>query len=109
LSESAQRELLVSVLDDPAEAKAQFQAMLATWSRGDVAGIAKTFDTDMKKTPELRDALLKRRNARWAQWLDDRMDRPGTVLVAVGAGHLAGSDSVQEMLRARGFKAKRLQ
>jgi uncharacterized protein YbaP (TraB family) len=54
-------------------------------------------------------ALLKRRNARWAQWLDKRMDRPGTVLVAVGAGHLAGSDSVQEMLRARGFKAKRLQ
>jgi uncharacterized protein YbaP (TraB family) len=109
LSEGAQRELLVSVLDDPAEAKKQFEAMLATWSRGDVAGIARTFDTEMKKTPELREVLLKGRNARWAQWLDDRMDRPGTVLVAVGAGHLAGSDSVQEMLRARGFQAKRLQ
>jgi uncharacterized protein YbaP (TraB family) len=109
LSEAAQRQLLIGVLDDPAEARKQFEAMLATWSRGDVAGIARTFDTEMKKTPELRDALLKRRNARWAQWLDERMDRPGTVFVAVGAGHLAGSDSVQEMLRARGFKAKRLQ
>ena len=109
LSETAQRELLVSVLDDPAEAKAQFAAMLATWSRGDVEGIAKTFDTEMKKSPELREALLRRRNARWAEWLDERMDRPGTVLVAVGAGHLAGSDSVQEMLRARGLKARRVQ
>lgn len=109
LSESAQRELLLSVLDDPARAKAQFQAMLATWSRGDVAGIAKTFDTELKKNPELREALVRRRNARWAQWLDDRMDQPGTVLVAVGAGHLAGRDSLQEMLRARGLTARRVQ
>jgi len=109
LSETAQRGLLESALDDPAEAKAQFQAMLATWSSGDVEGIARTFDTEMKETPELREVLLRRRNARWAQWLDDRMDRPGTVLVAVGAGHLAGADSVQEMLKARGLVARRVQ
>lgn len=109
LSEAAQRELLESVLDDPAEAKARFAAMLATWSRGDVEGIARTFDTEMRKSPELHEALLKRRNARWAEWVDARMDRPGTVLVAVGAGHLAGRDSVQELLKARGLKARRIQ
>lgn len=109
LSESAQRDLLVSVLDDPAEAKAQFEAMLATWSKGDVEGIARTFDSEMRKSPELHEALLKRRNARWAEWLEKRMERPGTVLVAVGAGHLAGSDSVQEMLGKRGLKARRVQ
>jgi uncharacterized protein YbaP (TraB family) len=30
-------------------------------------------------------------------------------MVAVGAGHLAGQDSVQEMLAARGLKAERVQ
>lgn len=109
LSEDAQRDLLEGALEDPAAARAQFAQMLAVWSRGDVAGIARTFDADMKDTQELRSALLTRRNANWAAWLDDRLDRPGTAFVAVGAGHLAGSDSVLEMLRARGLTARRLQ
>jgi hypothetical protein len=53
--------------------------------------------------------LLTRRNARWAEWIDARLDRPGTVFLAVGAGHLAGRDSVQAMLEKRGIKAKRVQ
>jgi len=53
--------------------------------------------------------LLTDRNARWAAQLDDRMDRPGAVFVAVGAGHLAGADSVQRMLSGRGFTVTRLQ
>jgi len=109
LSEGAQRRLLESALDDPAEARAEFARMVEVWRKGDVEGIARTFDSELKQSPELREVLLKRRNARWAEWVDQRLDRPGTVLVAVGAGHLAGRDSVQEMLRARGIKAKRVQ
>ncbi|HEY0114242.1 MAG TPA: TraB/GumN family protein, partial [Allosphingosinicella sp.] len=41
-------------------------------------------------------------------WLAQRMERPGTVLFAVGAGHLAGRDSVQSMLAARGIQARRI-
>lgn len=108
LPEHAQRQFLVSVLDDPAKARAQFQAMMLAWITGDVDAIARTFDTEFKETPELREALMRRRNANWAEWLDARMDRPGTVLVAVGAGHLAGTDSVQQMLRSRGFEAQRV-
>lgn len=109
LSEKAQRELLESALEDPAKVREQLAAMLRTWSSGDEVGMARTFDTELKKMPELRDALLVRRNARWAQWLDDRLDRPGTILVAVGAGHLAGDESVQAMLRKRGLKVRRVQ
>jgi hypothetical protein len=49
------------------------------------------------------------RNQAWAEWLDQRLDQPGTIMVAVGAGHLAGADSVQTMLKARGIEAKRVQ
>jgi uncharacterized protein len=83
--------------------------MLDAWSRGDLKGIARTFDDETQMSPELKDALMRRRNARWAEWLARRLDRPGTVFVAVGAGHLAGADSVQKMLEARGIKAKRVQ
>jgi uncharacterized protein YbaP (TraB family) len=37
------------------------------------------------------------------------MAQPGTILVAVGAGHLAGKDSVLEKLRTDGYKVRRLQ
>jgi uncharacterized protein YbaP (TraB family) len=109
LSEDAQRKFLVGLLDDPAAAKAQFAEMLKAWETGDVAGIARTFDDETQMSAELRAALMARRNARWADLLKARMAKPGTSFVAVGAGHLAGPDSVLALLAAKGLKATRLQ
>lgn len=109
LSEEAQRAFLVGVLDDNEETRVQFRAMLHAWASGDQKGIARTFNDETQLSPELREAILAKRNARWAEWLEGRMDRPGTVFMAVGAGHLAGKGSVQDMLKKRGFKAKRIQ
>jgi uncharacterized protein YbaP (TraB family) len=52
---------------------------------------------------------MTRRNAAWASWIEARLDQPGTLFMAVGAGHLAGRDSVQELLRARGLASTRIQ
>jgi uncharacterized protein YbaP (TraB family) len=109
LSEEAQRALLLSVVEDSADTRAQFAAMLAAWASGDLKGIERTFDDETQLSPELKAALMSRRNAAWADWLAQRMARPGTVFVAVGAGHLAGSESVQAMLKKKGLKAKRVQ
>jgi uncharacterized protein YbaP (TraB family) len=83
--------------------------MLDAWSRGDVAGIAASFNTDETMTPELRRVLLTGRNARWTDWIERRLARPGTVFIAVGAGHLAGEGSVIADLAARGLRAERVQ
>jgi uncharacterized protein YbaP (TraB family) len=109
LGEDEQRAFLVGVLDSPEEAKKQFDAMLSAWARGDLDGLARAFEDEQNLTPQLREVLLTRRNAKWAKWLDERMDRPGTAFVAVGAGHLAGKDSVQAMLGKYGHKATRVQ
>jgi uncharacterized protein YbaP (TraB family) len=109
LSEDAQRALLLSAVEDNAETRTQFKAMLDAWASGDLKGIERTFDDETQMSPELKAALMSRRNARWADWLAKRMERPGTVFVAVGAGHLAGADSVQAMLKKKGLKAKRVQ
>jgi uncharacterized protein len=58
--------------------------------------------------PEVYEVLITRRNTAWTGWLLDRLERPGTVLFAVGAGHLAGQDSVQSMLAARGVQVARV-
>ena len=60
-------------------------------------------------SPELRQVLMAQRNARWAEWIEKRMDQPGTVFIAVGAGHLAGKDSVETMLEAKGLEVDRVQ
>ena len=53
-------------------------------------------------------AEVARRNARWADWVSARMAQPGTVFVAVGAGHLAGKGSVQALLGEKGLKVERV-
>lgn len=109
LPEKAQREFLVSAIDEPGKVKEQFDGMLKAWVSGDVEAIAKTFNSEFSDSPELRAALIERRNANWSRWLEQRMAQPGTALVAVGAGHLAGQDSVIEMLKKRGLRVERVQ
>lgn len=109
LSEDAQRKFLADVLEDPASMKVQFGGMLEAWSRGDVKAIADSFNRDLGDSPELKSNLMDKRNANWATWVKGRLDQPGTVLVAVGAGHLAGDHSVVSILEKQGVKVTRVQ
>ena len=109
MPETAQRALLEGSIDSPADMRTQFHGMLTAWARGDVAAIGKTFNEDLSGSPELRDALLRRRNANWTGWIQRRMASPGSVFVAVGAGHLAGPESVVEMLQKDGYRVRRIQ
>jgi uncharacterized protein YbaP (TraB family) len=78
------------------------------WASGDTDRLAAQLNEDLRTTPRLAQLLLTDRNARWADWIAARLDKPGTVFVAVGAGHLAGSDSVQAMLAKKGLRAERV-
>lgn len=109
LPEAAQRKFLESVLDDPAKGKAQFDEMLAVWARGDVKAMGDVFNRELAESPDLRENLLRKRNANWNVWLQRRLATPGTTMVAVGAGHLSGDDSVIAMLEKSGYKVKRVQ
>ncbi|MBB5687054.1 TraB/GumN family protein [Sphingobium boeckii] len=109
LPEATQRAFLSSVVNSNKDASAEFTQMIAAWASGDTQRIAATFDDEMKASPELADVLLTKRNANWASWVKQRLATPGTVMVAVGAGHLVGADSVQAMLAKDGLKVTRVQ
>src|SRR3954454_17062120 len=109
LPESAQRELLEGAIDQPANFSGEFGQMLAAWARGDVNAIARSFNRDLGASPELKEALIERRNANWSRWIEQRMAQPGAIMIAVGAGHLAGKDSVIDMLRKSGYHVRRVQ
>jgi uncharacterized protein len=106
LPEDVQLELLVSGLEELADPPPPDHSDVHAWARGKVDEIAPEMEKEMP--PAVFDALVRRRNAAWAEWLANRLDRPGTILVAVGAGHFAGDSAVQNMLEARGFRARRI-
>ena len=108
LGEADQRAFLESVVAKPDDRRG-YARMIAAWSRGDEAAIAATFDKELKGSKALRDVLIDHRNALWADAIAARLGKPGTTLVAVGAGHLAGPASVQAMLAARGLKVERVE
>jgi uncharacterized protein len=109
LPENAQRQLLEGAIDQSASTRDEFRQMLGAWARGDVKGIARTFNQDLAESPALQQALLTTRNANWSKWIAQRMAQPGAIMVAVGAGHLAGPDSVIELLKRDGYRVRRLQ
>lgn len=104
----AQRRMLVQTIDDMGAAGSTVDRMVAAWSKGDADGLARLMNDDLDAAPELKQALLVNRNRRWAEWIQRRMAQPGVVFVAVGAGHLAGSESVQTELAQRGLKVVRV-
>lgn len=109
LPETDQRALLNATVRDGGNVGKEYRALVAAWAKGDVAMLEKLADDELKASAHLRDVLLTARNARWADWISQRLATPGTVFVAVGAGHLAGKDSVQKMLVKRRLKVIRVQ
>lgn len=109
LPESAQRQLLEGAIDPSDDTRTEFNQMLSAWTRGDVKAIARTFNHDLAGSPALQQALIKSRNLNWSRWIEQRMQQPGAIMVAVGAGHLAGRDSVIDLLKRGGYRVRRLQ
>jgi uncharacterized protein len=82
--------------------------LLAAWTNGNTNAFSTMLAGFEAKAPTAYRMLIADRNARWGQWIADRLERPGTVFVAVGSGHLAGKDSVQNWLAARGIETTRV-
>ena len=88
--------------------KGMLDKMIAEWLEGDADGLAELMNEGLTDQV-LAERLLYQRNANWAEWIDTRLDTPGTVFIAVGAGHLAGAKSVQDALELRGIETARVQ
>ncbi|CAN5350893.1 TraB/GumN family protein [soil metagenome] len=108
MSTPAQITFLTNTIDEMPKLGGTIDKMIGEWSAGDADGIAAEMNDDRDGSPESAATLLYDRNARWADWIDARLKTPGTVFVAVGAGHLAGPKSVQAELAKRGVTATRV-
>ncbi|MCJ8190201.1 TraB/GumN family protein [Sphingomicrobium aestuariivivum] len=104
----------------PEESVAEWNAMLERWRTGRPLGLQALLATEGPAivahhaeaapgmTEEYLERLLYARNRNWVDWIEARLETPGTVFVAVGAGHLDGDRSVIDYARRRGLPVERI-
>lgn len=100
---------LLSALDEMDSGPAMLDALVAAWSAGDMEALNELMVSEMAADyPELYQALLVRRNKDWAGQIQTLLGGKGVSVIAVGAAHLVGDDSVQAQLLARDIAVERL-
>ncbi len=104
-----QKKYLHDVIDGLPKLKDELDQIVRVWSTGDAEKLAALMNEDDGDDPVMLEKLLTGRNRTWAGWIKARMARPGSLFIAVGAGHLAGQGSVQQQLAALGIIAVRVQ
>jgi uncharacterized protein len=108
LSMQAQVAFLRSTVEQLDETVAMMDDATAMWLRGDTRGLAEMFVESVGDQPQLMERLLFERNRAWVSQIEELLAQPGTAIVVVGVGHLAGEASVIDLLRQRGYQVTQL-
>ncbi|MFM7027561.1 MAG: TraB/GumN family protein [Chakrabartia sp.] len=108
LPEQDQLAMLRESLKEAPEMQEMADKMTQSWAKGQTGALAALTRKGMDETPKMTRILLTDRNRRWANWIAQRLNQPGTVFVAVGAAHLAGKDSVQQDLARLKLRVARI-
>lgn len=107
MEEQYQLTYLDTTVESVPEVVTMVDSMVANWLKGDAVELAAMMNSEIDD-PYLYNRLLIDRNSNWVDWIEQRLGQPGTVFIAVGAGHLAGEGSVQDQLEKRGHVVNRI-
>ena len=103
-----QRKFLIQSIEEVSEVKSDMDKMLASWRAGDDAAMDRLMEEEFEGYPDLAEALVFRRNERWADQVSEMLDgSKDDVLVVVGSGHLVGERGLPALLEKRGYKVVR--
>jgi len=110
LPEADQISYLMEGLKEIDSQTALLKELVDAWASGDVDTIRRIMiEQELADTPVIYEALLLNRNRQWAEELGRLMDgEAGQFFVAVGAGHLVGQGSVEDLMSAN-YKVERVQ
>ncbi len=98
-----QSRYLMASLGEAKTLPTQVDQMVKAWRRGDTAWFAAQMQKEFGDDPELYRSVLVARNRKWLPKIESFLKDSRNYLVIVGTGHLAGTDSVIEMLRRDGY------
>ncbi|TNE34634.1 MAG: TraB/GumN family protein [Alphaproteobacteria bacterium] len=109
LAERDQIDLLLGVIKESETRKENPDRLRRAWLIGDATTLENAMEDGILADPELRAALLVKRNRDWAQQIDVLLKAGKRPLVAVGTAHLLGPDGLAALLEANGYSLERIQ
>ncbi len=100
---------LLSAMDDAAKGPALIDEIIRGWQSADTEALARTLSGELRKeAPDLYRIIFVDRNETFARAVEGFLAGDKTVLLVIGAGHLAGPDNVRDLLARRGIKVDRM-
>ncbi len=108
LSLPAQRQLLLSTLEEGSRRSDLMDGMIAAWRNGDTAFMEAEMLNSLAEFDELYRTIVTDRNSRWVERIQSLLNDEQDYLVIVGALHLIGADGVPRQLRELGVSIEQL-
>jgi uncharacterized protein YbaP (TraB family) len=102
-------EQISETIDELKQIKTKGPEILTAWKNGDEAKIEALNLQELKNYPKLYQALIVDRNKKWINDIEGYLTSSLNTMVIVGVAHLAGDNSVVDLLRKRGYKVVKLQ
>lgn len=96
--------ILKSTLKDISTLKQKLDQLLKAWQSGDMKTVAGMLNEGMEEHPDLYKRLVVERNKKWVPKIEELVKGDKDAIVIVGTGHLAGKESVIELLEKNGLK-----
>ncbi|MFM1915672.1 MAG: hypothetical protein RLZZ531_1341 [Bacteroidota bacterium] len=81
---------------------AEFDVLFKLYEQEDINGLYQMISSETDMLPEFNHWFLDVRNANWIPVIEKQINKEAT-FIAVGAGHLGGTNGVLELLRKQGY------
>ncbi|MEL7024283.1 MAG: TraB/GumN family protein [Pseudomonadota bacterium] len=103
-----QVDFLMMTLSDMDELDGMINTMVDAWRDGDVDRMIEDLVEPMGENPDVTEAMLLNRNRNWIETIEAQLQRDDDVMILVGAAHLVGDGSVNDLLTQKGYTLRRV-
>lgn len=109
MGKGTEDKFIQDTIEEMSEFKTLFKKILVAWRAGDMNAIDELIIQEAQsQDPQSYQTLFVERNHNWIPQIEALFNNKEKELVLVGAGHLAGKDSVLALLRAKGYTVSKL-
>ena len=108
MSPSMQQALVLQMLEEADDLEEAVNLIVLPWKTGDLETLEATLNKRFKEFPEIRDAVITRRNHNWIPKIEDYIRSCGRHLVIMGVTHLSGDEGVIALLTEAGYEVEQL-
>lgn len=109
MSDQEQLDYLEYSLENAKEGIESIDKIMEFWKKGDGENLDKLMEGGMMEfSQEVYEDLIVNRNKNWVPQIKKLLEDGKTPLIIVGAGHLVGKNSVNDLLIKEGYQLKQL-